>query len=278
MNANLFTGLLLCLLGLSILTPANAQFDSFTLHVIDGMNVQSPVKLTKCQNEDLKFDYIKQSTTYEGRSVGLFVSVSSIEYSADRKLSLAEGANGQINSILKLPDVSSPKSSIVDTTISGLPAKRVSVSLKAEGKDICMESIILKKGQHIWNVMLTSEGPVNNFNTITTKSLNSVHLNSTLAVAPDLFTSKDGRFSIKCPANLVESTSTQTIALPDNNASCDITTYCFSGVQDDICYSINYADFPPSIFAIGDPVAVSEILLNKAALAAPTLSRACPEN
>lgn len=82
----------------------------------------------------------------------LFVRIISGEGSENTEPSLEGLAASTIRTILKKPGLTDPKSSSADITISGLPAKRISISAKGDGKDIYSELLCLVKGQHLWIV------------------------------------------------------------------------------------------------------------------------------
>lgn len=157
--------------GVQAQTPAKQK--------INGLVLNSPIQLVAAskpvlpQNEQSP---IKSQATYSGKSGGLEINVTRMEFKDGIDINLEGAVNGANEGISKLPGVSDPRHSTKDVTVSGAAAKRDSYSAKRYNGTIAVESLYIRKGQTVWMIQTNFAGNNAAARAMTDSLLNSAAL------------------------------------------------------------------------------------------------------
>ncbi len=92
---------------------------------------------------------------YGHKAADIEINLMSIHYVDGFALNLLDSYAGSMKAISSLEGVTNPVQKVEDLNISGIPAKRVSFTANRFGDVLCMESIYIIRGQHLWTVYTT---------------------------------------------------------------------------------------------------------------------------
>ena len=127
---------------------------------IGGLLLQSPIPLEdKGRSGPPAPDSPIVSMLNFGGKAGEFeITASVVDMKPGVPLSLTGAAEGSAKGVGAMPGVTLPRYIISNHTISGIPAKAVSLIAMQEGKEIGVESIFLIRGQQIIAVVVNFPG------------------------------------------------------------------------------------------------------------------------
>lgn len=129
-----------------------------SLREVEGLKLNCPVPLEEKARSG-ENEMMKSMVQHGAKTEGVEVIVVSIDYKDGVPLDVNGAAEGSSNSMSKLEGVTNPKSDYKTPTLAGADAARV-LSFKADrfGKVLRTEGTYIKKGQHMWMVIVNFEG------------------------------------------------------------------------------------------------------------------------